>query len=981
MTKDILYVFDKKTKKMSILGEIQSGFNMNFTIDGTKDSCSMIVMNFSDAEIEPYTICLHNKTNTWWVVSHDKVDRFMNDSGFIYIHNIELVGAIDLLNARDLTDCGFNSNRYTIGGFIYRLFSLSTFEYTFGYGNLSLQSSFLNKKVDFIKTFENYTLLSALREFLDAYNMCPKLQFSTTTSNGNVVLDYAKLYIYSKTGDITLQTFDINEFDDTRETKILDKNSFGTCVISNAENVISSKMKTYPSKGGIKASSTQWEITGENAVLRLPSKVFKGISITAHLGLEFKGFGVEETNIVYPENNYNIEKFFDKFINYVQDNSTEEEYQNFLNDFNSKKDVVKQNIIKSSRVTLYEGNGIDPSYNDGEGKIEKGPDVPYLAYATDTNETPWTRRSLIFTDKDTKNSLPKPRQGICWERGSNIISGFEGVDKFFIYSLMSTDYQIDIGTFYSYDVNENFTASLTLEPGPQQAGNPDVWTSLKLKTTSWSVTYIPMGDIKIKVDNLRNGLDMQLYNQNGRITDNVALSKLINSYSKEISSDNITRYAQYTKLSYVPKIGAFVFVNNDEYVIKNISMNCVQCETKNQEDLNYFIECEINMSKWVSTKSLMVNPNTNIRDYGIPQNYNVKRKQLYRDYYEINYGQNSDANQETPYLSPQNIFNFSHETNNLDNFIGVMKLGYEEQVEGQDYWYYQLETTNYYLDKMLYVVLDFNDNNIIGYGSQNVYSGFNVAEALNPESWTQTVNTPISYVDTIGEVKSIELLLCTQDQLAYTYEYMTSVLPVFINPNKVDLYNFSVFIPSNIYDLSILLENWSINISEENYQKDALEVPVFEYVCQIDDSEDVLIGDNILRQHDGFVYFYSYKKGTHFNQNNVNDSDNHIVATTSPLGFSLNNGCEIEYEDYYGLKLLKIKIYEKQLYLINDMEFSNSNQQNFEENYDYAFFRHAYNFRTQEEIIELMFIAKKIPYTHISNNNLLTLEINHYKLK
>ena len=35
----------------------------------------------------------------------------------------------------------------------------------------------------------------------------------------------------------------------------------------------------------------------------------------------------------------------------------------------------------------------------------------------------------------------------------------------------------------------------------------------------------------------------------------------------------------------------------------------------------------------------------NGRDYGIPQNFNVKRKQLYRDYYELAYQTFDSANQ------------------------------------------------------------------------------------------------------------------------------------------------------------------------------------------------------------------------------------------------------------------------------------------------------------------------------------------------
>ena len=83
----------------------------------------MLVWNYEDAEVEPWTIIYHPKTDTWWVVSHDKVERYTSENNkFVYVHNLELLGAIELLNARDLTDCGFNDNRYSVGEFIYRLF-------------------------------------------------------------------------------------------------------------------------------------------------------------------------------------------------------------------------------------------------------------------------------------------------------------------------------------------------------------------------------------------------------------------------------------------------------------------------------------------------------------------------------------------------------------------------------------------------------------------------------------------------------------------------------------------------------------------------------------------------------------------------------------------------------------------------------------------------------------------------------------------
>ena len=194
MNKDLLYIFDKLTKKRATLGEIQKDFNMSFVMDGTKDSAKVIVKSFVENEVEPNTICLHPKTNTWWIVQRDKVERHLNDDNtFIYEHNLQLLGAIELLNARDLTDCGFNQGKYTVYQFIRRLFRLSNFEYDLSLSNVNY--NFRSKIVDYVKTFENYTLLSALREFLDAYNMCPKLTFDTHIVNNKVELHYARLNI------------------------------------------------------------------------------------------------------------------------------------------------------------------------------------------------------------------------------------------------------------------------------------------------------------------------------------------------------------------------------------------------------------------------------------------------------------------------------------------------------------------------------------------------------------------------------------------------------------------------------------------------------------------------------------------------------------------------------------------------------------------------------------------------------------------
>ena len=971
MAKDLVYVFDKLNNRSSLLGEIQSDFNMSLVIDGTKDSTTIIVWSYSGVEIEPWSIVLHEKTMTWWCVSHDKVERYQNDDGsFVWLHNIELNGAFELLNARDLTDCGFNGKTYTVSDFIHRLFKLSNVEYTL---TINAETNFLNKQVDFIKTFENYTLSSALREFLDAYNMCPKITFSYVTST--ILAKYAltgiNLKIVPKTGNRS-RVHQMNDFDDVRETKTMDKNSFGTCVVSNAENVISSTTKTFPSTGSVRLSSTKETITATDGILRLPSNVFKANWLKMYSnGYFIISYGLTQEYVdVNPTSEYSIDNFIVKIQSFITTN-----VPSIIDDFNSQISVVKEKIKKACCVTLFDGNKIVPYFGDsnnqnGKNIIEKGNDVPYLAKLMLNGGA---EKEIILTDIQTRETLNDKKQGVAWERGSNLITGFDFLTGSRGAELTSSTVSLynDLQGITVYS-NQNAGFSVGLRAIAVTPDDDVIYLRYKATDTTFVVNYIPMSDLKIKVDNQKDKRDIQLYNQNGKLTDSVALSKLLNSYSKEISSDTITKYMHYYSYNDVPQVGDIVMDGNVEYVINNVSIDFTQNETSVENDFGYFLDCEITMSKYVSIKSLMANPNTNIRDYGVPQNYNVKRKQLYRDYYELSYYDDANANTETPYLATSKIFNFNHYPNREDNFISVIELEYDDYVENSLYWYYQLETTNYDMSKMLYVVLDFNDNNIIGYGSQNVFSGFDISRIFN--GLTDTLNTPISYVDVKGKFKSARIKLCTNEEITRVYDtYQQSQT----GGDNYDgsLYNYSVLIPREIYEL-LGSGDYSIFIEEEDYNKDATEVPVFEYVCQIDDSEYVLIGDNILKQYGSdFVYFYSYVYGDNINQNNA-------FTTTRVVADGVSGNCSISFASEFSYdptnKELSVSIWNQSEYDPATNTWQYGTRQNFVRNKDYAIFRHAYNVNTGEEIIDLMLIAKKVQKDDSTN---LVLKVNHYKLK
>lgn len=983
MAKDVIYTFDKKTYIGSIFGEIQNDFNVSLTIDGTKDSCKVKVLSFNENEILPYTIVYHKNTQTWWVATHDKVERYFNENDFIYVHNLQLDGAIELLNARDLTDCGFNANTYTIEDFIVRLFELSNFEYV---DTLLLQgnTNFLNKKVEYIKTFENYTLLSALRELLDGYNMCAKLSFSFNPNATTPTLIDARLKIIPRTGDFELEKHNIDTFDDVRESKVINKDNYGTCVVSNAENVVSSVSKTYPSLGTIRPSGTEYNILAQNAIIRLPSNIFKAnwlklcLSIpTLKVKIKIGNYdGVINNGQVIGQfhlNPYNMQTFSSSFAyleNIISTVATQQGmpsfYTNYLNARVNKESEIIDFCKKAATITLYDGNQLNPV----NGDIVKGANVPYIPNVTYnakfiSGTATHPTLPLIFCDKETRDMLERPWQAIYWERGKSEINGFNGFET----------EQGGQGEIVSFDPNncdlQGQTTYVIYDDGNgnyvsiEHDGSN---STVHFKDTQWIVNYIPMSDIKLKVDNDRESNDIQLYNQNGRLTDGVALSKAINSYSKEISSDTITRYKTYYNFNSIPKVGSVVTKGNQNYVINNISYDFFH----NEND-GYYIECEFTISKYISLKSMMVNPNTNIRDYGIPQNYNVKRKQLYRDYYELDFTPDGDNNY---YLNPSKIFDFY--TTNPMEYTVVMRLHYLRPINNSYYYYYQLDTVNYYMDKLLVIVCDFNDNNIIGYTNQNVWSGFDITRIFQHQ--IDSLNTPISYTDSKGEVEDFELYFETNEQLTQIY-YNYQISQTGGSSYTGNLYNYSPFIPKDIYDGAYV--NHDIKIEENGYAKDALEVPVFEYSCQIGDNENVLIGDNILMKRQNTVVMYSFYTDNDLNQYAA--TPRHIVRNGDVL--TLTNSANIIFQNALPSPALeynnlRIALYDQEQYDIEENTYNYGTRLNIpNDGVDIAIFKHSYNIETNEEIVELMFIAKKVTSDKLISQNTLILAINHYKLK
>ena len=983
----------------------QEGINFGFTLDGTKDSLKVDVFSYRKESVKPFSVVCHDETSSWWIVSKDKVERYPNESGWLYKHSLQLVGAIELLNARDLTNCGFNQNTYTIEDFVLRLFQLSNFE--FKTPTLTTNNNIdLEQNIDYVKTFENYTLLSALRELFDGYNCCVKLNFTRNTTYQQIT--GCELVITPKTGDISLQVLNIdNDFNDVHEQRNMDKNSYGTCVVSNIDNAVSSATKVYPNIGGAKLSSNYYEITPDNAIIKLPSNAFYVDSVQMCCGISIKiqtydgvlgwqdweyadspvitrFYNVSnDLNAMLDEAKANILAHYNGYNDFDENDFEQHRQEMLTKSFNGGTIEFKQGVIYNPQNNSY--NYKDNSYQIKEVWLQHIP-------ATGVIIPVYYVGQVVLMDEESANGTHNPWNCIKWKRGSDEISGFGWIsyDKY-----SSTGNESTIGfngggcyipadqtingesecslyewehvtavtskariciNYFGYTANISQSQLVT-----KQCLYASNFTKSGIQNSIMAlfrVKYIPMTDLKVKLDNNQENNHTHLYNQNGKLTDMVAFSKLINSYKSEIESENIVKYDcgycefgvgvdTFRSLS-LPKLGQIVLdTNNEQYIINSVSCNLYMnepCEYASGEDrfAQYYVECEYNLSKYVSTKSLMVNPNTNIRDYGIPQKNNVKRTQLVRDFYEFTHEQ---ENFDLPTLYLSKVLNIDFYPKQYAQHTGVIEITYANAVNGSTKWYYQLEATTYMLKKAIYECIEFKDNNIIGYDSQNIYSGFDITKVLT--GLYNLRNTPISYTDENGKFKDIKITMCNSEQMEKVYDDYKEAYSI---TTDLPLQNLMLFIPSAIYSYASSTSAGSHDymLNFQNYNKDALEIPVFEYCCQLDDTQDIIVGENILESSEtDYIYLYSYtlvQKGV-ANNNNWSGLNIQQVSLGTQLGHyivSLDNAVEMT---YYGQSAIEMAFYGNMYQNIDTEELHKTGRQTLTElgleNYDIVIARHT----------------------------------------
>ena len=255
----------------------------------------------------------------------------------------------------------------------------------------------------------------------------------------------------------------------------------------------------------------------------------------------------------------------------------------FRNSFNELVD----RIFNFQRVTFYNNE----NYNPVSKTFLDRTDIPNFRQRYVTIKhlavVHW-QGNVNLTPKQLRDSLERPEMGFYWEKSKDTIGGFEFIAKPDDYETIIAKEQFDCGNdnrvlYVDYFPN-SLVERIVLQCMVQES------YSFRIRNSYFVVNYVPMSDLKISYDNTNESKDVNLYNQNGKFTDSLAMSKLLTSYQKEIEGDNLTKYLVAYDFNSLPKVGD-VFTNNsnERYVMNNMSINVFQ----NEDDYYYVCECTL----------------------------------------------------------------------------------------------------------------------------------------------------------------------------------------------------------------------------------------------------------------------------------------------------------------------------------------------------------------------------------------------------
>jgi hypothetical protein len=907
MPNGTLKLYNKLTNAVLVSLDIIGTFNIEENLNETPSNMKVKVITTDTyrEEFQVNTIAYHEDTNSWWVIKSDESTYLHTGE---YEHEIALVEYLEWYAYKHLTNCAFAPNTYTLEQMLERLFDIAKLDVEMVY------PTFLSKdKIMPFLSFENFTVANAIKNVGRAINAIPKMTagypyalftgsigFSmsppSTPTNGDywyridtnqlyqritgawVLLDSTngtttptigglpslnfvntttqQLFISSSTWTPRLTFINRNGLDTAIVTTLntqfpiaYEKNTnssdqFTTRSISNVSNAKSSVLVIAPKEGGFKNtvpnSITFDDSNRDQARLFLPSKIDKieyvkvlipiVVADTQTESITYRGYYTNKQEFQTALENSG---WFGPGNTYTNAQLAEaisnlpepETFYKVLYNQEIDKTYEANTIAKSISLYYKKMNLLNKFEFDTASKVSGGSTI------VDSDKKD---RTIHWTPFTSEVIMPLSfRNGLTSDQDHNTRH----------YLVIDGTKKVYLGS----DVHNITETSQTV------VYNEDVLIQ---------VAYYPIADIKVSIDNDNDAQDEKYFNQSGKVIDAVSVSKLITSHTNDSVEGTKIRNARYTSIASLLPVGQLVSDSGQLYVI---SQRSIDGQVKNG---NEYYNVIYTLSRNRIARSENIVADSAVISYKTPDDNLVFRTQLYKDYLELSL---VDDNKDTaPYLalSKALVFDDTLAGTNFDYTV----LAKNDYGATPTVARYVQNPVVFDLHKAKLMKASWQDNNVLGFRLERV-------------SQSVVSQTPILYTDNLGKATNFELLFVSEREIELAREDYNTPTEIDVLVPYADLTN----VPSTFYSTDIFTDGrYSIRIQEPTYNKDPFEIPVFEYMLQVNDDYsslgNVIVGNDLFSTFTGTLrYHYVINNTTRITAENANK-----LYTDSPPSSSTN---------------------------------------------------------------------------------------------
>jgi hypothetical protein len=902
MPNGTLKLYNKLTNAVLVSLDILGTFNIEENLNETPSNMKVKVITTDTyrEEFQVNTIAFHEDTNSWWVIKSDESSYLYTGE---YEHEIQLTEYLEWYAYKHLTNCAFAPNTYTLEQMLERLFDIAKLDVEMVY------PTFLSKdKIMPFLSFENFTVANAIKNVGRAINAIPKMTagypyalftgsigFSmsppSTPTNGDywyrtdtnqlyqriagawVLLDSTngittptigglgslnfvntttqQLFISSSTWTPRLTFINRNGLDTPIATTLntqfpiaYEKNTnssdqFTTRSVSNISNAKSSNLVVAPKNGGFKIiTPNSLTYNRDNAIVYLPSKIDKIDFIRLYTTIELVAeSGTPGTNVLYT--GYYTET--NTWNNLIESN------RNYLtttyNLTNAEVNTAKNNLPDPILQSQF-------NYNDP---------IDILSSSTRFFYERLTIKNKF--DYDITSVATAQERTCHWKPNTNELI----MSKTFRYGLNRLN-------------DDEFTRTFVLVSG---AAIPLTRLSLRVKTRSSNffasrvpteevliqVGYYPIADIKVSIDNDNDAQDEKYFNQSGKVIDALSVSKLITSHTNDSVEGTKIRNARYTSIGSLLPVGQLVSDSNQLYVI---SQRSIDGQVKNG---NEYYNVIYTLSRNRIARSENIVADSAVISYKTPDDNLVFRTQLYKDYLELSL---VNRNQETSYLPISKALVFGDILAGTDfDFTTIAEWRYKPTSVTTTIVRHVANGSIFDLHKAKLFNINYQDNNVLGYRLDSTGATY--------------VQTPILYTNNVGQATNYEFFLLDSTNLANAISHFATQYPTQYANDPIIPFRDLTQVNDLFYGNSVSSQgNYLLNITENNYDKDAFEIPVFEYMLQVNDDYsslgNVIVGNDLFSTFTGTLrYHYVINNSTRITAENANK-----LYTDSPPSSSTN---------------------------------------------------------------------------------------------